>query len=149
MFYKKSCSQKCLNTHRKSPALESFFRKLQTFRAATLLKREYTQVFYCCEIFSKHLFWRISAHGCFWTDFTRWWLRALFLDNHFKNHLDSVILQKYHSLWNQSFKYNLAHMSSLYLTLRFLLNVCFVYSSLTVTTHKGSSCSPWAPYFYF
>ena len=45
----------------------------------------------------------------------KWLSGTLFLDR-IKNHLDSVILQKYHSLSNQSFKQNLAHMLSINLT---------------------------------
>ena len=40
----------------------------------------------------------------------------LFLDSHFQNHPDPVILQKYQSLSNQNFKLNSAHMPSLNLT---------------------------------
>ena len=40
----------------------------------------------------------------------------LFLENLFQTHPDSVILQKYQSLSNQSFKHNSAHMTSLNLT---------------------------------
>ena len=46
----------------------------------------------------------------------KWLLGTLFLDSRFQNHPDSVILQKYQSLSNQIFKYNKAHMPSLYLT---------------------------------
>ena len=62
-----------------------------------------------------------------------------------RNHSDSVTLQKYHSLSNQSFKHNLAHMSSLDLTSIFLLNLGFVCSLLTFTTQKVNACTPWIP----
>ena len=68
-----------------------------------------TLVFSCCEIFAKHLFWKTSAYGCFWTDITKWLIGTLFLDSRFQNHLDSVILQKYQLLSNQSFKHDSAY----------------------------------------
>ena len=71
---------------------------------------------------------------------------TLFLDSRFQNHPDAVILQKYQSLSNQSFKDYLVHMPSLYLTLRFF-NLGFVCSSLTVNTQKANACSPWTPCF--
>ena len=57
----------------------------------------------------------------FWTDtFSNWhrkWLfESLFLDSRFQNRPDSVIVQKYHSLSNQSFKYNFVHVSSLHVS---------------------------------
>ena len=60
-------------------------------------------------------FWRTYAYGCFWADFRKWLSGTMILDSRFQNHPDSVILPKYQSLSNQSFKYNSAHMSSLYL----------------------------------
>ena len=68
-----------------------------------------------CEIF-KNTILKISAYGCFWTDFIKWLFGTLLLDC-ILNHLDSVILQTYKSLSNQSFKENFAYMSSIYLTL--------------------------------
>ena len=69
--------------------------------------------------------------------------RTSFLDSRFQNHHDLVILQKYESLSNQGFKRNSVHMPTLNLTLRFLLKIGFICSSLTVTTEKANSCSPW------
>ena len=65
------------------------------------------------------------------------------MESRFQNHPYLVILQKYQSLSNQSFKHNSAHMPSLNLTLRFLLNLGFVCSSLMVTTEKTNACGPW------
>ena len=45
--------------HRKTPVLESLFKKLQTFRSGTLLKRDFIKkVFSCeyCEIFKNTYF---------------------------------------------------------------------------------------------
>ena len=55
VFYRKSCSWKIHNIHRKTPALES------------LLKRDSnTDVFlWISRNFQEHLFWRTSANGCF------------------------------------------------------------------------------------
>ena len=50
------------------------------------------------------------------TDFTKRLFQTLFLDSPFQNHSDSVILQKYQWLSNQSCKHNLALMPSLNLT---------------------------------
>ena len=44
---------------------------------------------------------------------------TLFLDRCYQNHPESVTLQKYQSRSNQSFKHNLADMSSLNLTPNF------------------------------
>ena len=65
----------------------------------------------------------------------------MFLDSRFQNHPDSVILQKYQSLSNQSFKHNSSHMSSLYLTQCSLLNISSICLSLTVATQKANACS--------
>ena len=45
--------------------------------------------------------------------------RALFLDSCFQNNPDSVMLQKYQTLLNQSFKHNSMHMRPLNLTPKF------------------------------
>ena len=69
-----------------------------------------------CQIFSTFSLTPTSANtDCFWTEFRKWLFRTLFLflDIHFQNHPDSVTLQKYQSLSDQSFKHNLAHMLSL------------------------------------
>ena len=55
-------------------------------------------------------------------------------------HPDLVILQKYQSLSNKSFKHNSAHVSSLHLTPA-LLDLGFVCSSLTVTIVKANVCN--------
>ena len=72
--------------------------------------------------------------------------RTLFLDSHFQTHPDSVTLQKYQLLSNQSFKPNFAHMPPLNLTPKlsyesrfrmFIINV-------TINVHKkANACSPW------
>ena len=54
-------------------------------------------------------FWEVA----FQTDCRKWLLQALFLGSRFQNHPDSVILQKYESLSNQSFKHNSVCMLSL------------------------------------
>ena len=64
--------------------------------------------------------------------------RTFSLDSHFQNHPDLVILQKYQSLSNQSFKHNSTHIPFLNLTSSFLLNLGFACSSLTVTTEKAN-----------
>ena len=47
-----------------------------------------------------------------WTDFKKWFFGTLLLDCIY-NYLDSVILQKYQSLSNQTFKKNLAYRPSI------------------------------------
>ena len=69
----------------------------------------------------------------------------LFLESHFQNHPDSVLLEKYQSLSNHSFQYNSAHMPSLSLTPDFSLNLSFVCSTLTVTPQIANICSLWTP----
>ena len=64
---------------RKSLCWSFFFIKLQNFN---LWKETPTQLFSSCKIFAKHLFSRTSAYSCYQTDFTKWLLGTLFLDNH-------------------------------------------------------------------
>ena len=59
VFLRKSCFQKFCIIHRKAAVLESLLHKLQTFKPASLLKREKetsTQVFTCCEVFMNTYF---------------------------------------------------------------------------------------------
>ena len=60
--------------------------------------------------FQQHLFWRTSAYGCFLSNFRKKLCRVFFLNSHFQNYPDLVLLQKYQSLSNQSFEYNSMHM---------------------------------------
>ena len=55
--------------------------------------------------FLKKLFWRTSAYACFWRDFRKRLIKTFFLERHFQNHPDLVILQKYQSLSNQKSLY--------------------------------------------
>ena len=97
-----------------------------------------------CKIFKNTYFqehldtaaWKLTLGSdcselCFWS--------------HIQNHPEFLILQKYQLLPNQTFKHNLVHVSPLNLTLRFLLKLGFICSSLTVTTQKANTCSPWTP----
>ena len=80
-----------------------FLIKLPAFRPATSLER-----------YSKKVF-GVSYFGeCFWTALGS--NRNSVSGHSLLNHLDSLVLQKYQSLSNQSFKYNLALLPSLYLT---------------------------------
>ena len=115
-FYKKSCSQKFCVIHRETSVLDLFFIKLQTVRPATLLNRDSNAGVFLLRNFWKTPFWRTFTYGCFWTDFTKWLFGTLFLGNRFENHSDSVILQIYQSLSNQSFTRNSLHLPSLRLT---------------------------------
>ena len=54
-----------------------------------------------------------SEQSLFQINFRKLFFGTLFLDNRFQNHPDSVILQKYQPLSNQTFKRNSAHMPSL------------------------------------
>ena len=81
---------------------------------ATLLKKTPTQMFFCefCEIsdnnsFEEHLS-TAASEVTLWSN-----CLGLSLDSRFQNHPDSVILQRYHMLSNQSFKHNSAHMTPL------------------------------------
>ena len=49
----------------------------------------------------------------FQTDFRKGLFGFLFVDNRFQNSPDAVILQKYYSLSNQSFKHNSAYVATL------------------------------------
>ena len=120
--------------------------------ASSFIKNTPTQMFSCeyCEISRSTYFkvyLRTNSSDMFWTVFRKWLFRTLFLYNHFQKHPDSVILQKYQSLSNQSFKRNSGHILSLNLTLRFLLNLGFICLPLKVTTQKANACSPRIPCF--
>ena len=60
----------------------------------------------------------------------------MFPGSHFQSHPDSVILQKFQSLSNDSFKHNSADVSSLYLTPTLPFESRFLCLLLTVTTQK-------------
>ena len=70
------------------------------------------------EKLSRVLQWT-SGQLFFQNDFRKWLFGTLFLDSHFENLPDSVILQKYQSLEKQSFKHNLRHMPYLNITPKF------------------------------
>ena len=74
------------------------------------------------------------SHGYFSNDFTKWLLETLFL-NGILNYFDSVILQKYLSLSNQSFKQSLTGMANIYLNHMISCEPRF-------PTQKVSACSP-------
>ena len=71
IFHKKTVLKKFSNIHRKTPVSESLFLiNLQSFRPATLLKRDSTQVFSCeyCEIFKNTYFEEHPRTSEFWED---------------------------------------------------------------------------------
>ena len=70
------------------------------------------------EKLSRVLQWT-SGQLFFQNDFRKRLFGTLFLDSHFENLPDSVILQKYQSLEKQSFKHNLRHMPYLNITPKF------------------------------
>ena len=80
----------------------------------------------------------VSGQLLFQTGFRKWLFGSLFPDSRFQNHPDTVILQKYHSLSNQNFKYNSAHVQSINLTLglsfelRFLIFIINAYYTTLV-----------------
>ena len=63
-----------------------------------------------CQISRNTYFEDISAYGYFWADFRKWLYRILFQSICFQSHPDLVIMQKYQSHSNQSFKYNSVDM---------------------------------------
>ena len=69
----------------------------------------------------------------------------MFLNSRSQKHPDSVTLQKYQRVSNESFKHNSTHVSSLNLTPKHLLNLGFLCSSLTFTTLNANACSSWTP----
>ena len=73
----------------------------------------------------------------FQTDFRRWLFGTLFLYSCFQNH-ESVILQEYQSLLNQSFKHNLVPMPSFNLTLKLSFEPTFRMFIINTTV-------PWTP----
>ena len=82
-------------------------------------------------------FLKTPAYGCLWSDFRKWIFDFFFLASRFQNHPDLVILQKYQSLSNQSFKHNSAHMPYLNLTPTISFKARFRSLILTVTTEKN------------
>ena len=85
-----------------------FFIKLQTFRSATLIKKRLQhRCFPAVKVLQNTYFEGHLSLKC---------LTVIVSGQSFQNHPDSVILQKYQALSNQSFKHNLEHMPSLYLT---------------------------------
>ena len=113
MFYKKTVLKNFSIFTRKHLCLSLFSQSCWPIGLQLHQKETPIQALTSCEIFAKHLFWKTSAYGCFWTDSTKWWFGTLFLDSRFDNLPDSVILQKHQSFSNQSFKHNLEHMPSL------------------------------------
>ena len=98
------------------PSLNTYFVKLCSIKRALPEnfpifrgKHQYWSLF---EI----LFWRTPAYGCFWSDFINRLSGTFFLNSHFQNQPDLVIIQKYLPFPNQSFKQNPAHIPSLSLT---------------------------------
>ena len=71
--------------------------------------------------------------------------RVSFLNSRFQNHPDRVILKKYQSLSNQSFKHNLPHMPSLNLIptlsfeLRFRMFIINDYNRKKHSSHRRCS----------
>ena len=125
----------CRNIHRKTPALESLFHRVTDFQACIFYYKETpTQVFSCCKIFKNTYFEEHMRTVVFKMTLKMWLFGILLLDSCFQNHPYSVILQKYPSLSNQSFKHNLVHMSSIYLTAALPFETRFRMFILTVTT---------------
>ena len=87
-------------------------------------------------------------NGLFQTDFKKWLFGTLFLDSRFQNHPDSVILQTYQSLLNQSFKPNSAHVPPLNLTPMLSLESWFCISIINdyYTKSKGLGVRPFSPW---
>ena len=97
-----------------------FLIKLLAFRLATLLERDSNTGVFLLEKFQENLFWRMLLNWIY----RKWLFETSFLVSSFKNHPDKVILQKYQSLSNKSFKHNPTHMPFLYLTPTLFLNLC-------------------------
>ena len=94
--------------------------------------------------FYKHLFWRTSAYGCFWSDFRKSLFKTFFSEQSLsKPSWLRVILQKYKSFSNQSFKQNSAHMPSLNLTPTLSCEPRFRLLLLTVTTEWANAWKAW------
>ena len=87
-------------------------------------------------------------YGCFWSDFKNRLFGTLLLDNHFQNDFDLVILQKYQSLPNQSFKHTSAHMAFLYLTSPLRFERRFRIFTINGYYTKVNSCTPWTLRYY-
>ena len=67
MFFRKSCSSKFLNIPRKTPVLESLFKKVSSVYGFSFSKKWLQHRCFTVNITSnpEQLFWRISAKGCF------------------------------------------------------------------------------------
>ena len=81
----------------------------------------------------------------------KWLFGTLFLNSRIQNHPDTIILQNYQSLSNQSFKHNSAHLLSLYLTLTLSFEPSFCMFIINgYYAESKHTCCPWTPSFgYF
>ena len=140
----RDCSQKYRNIYRKTLMLESLFHKVTDLQTCDFIRKRLQHRCFLLRNFSKTLLLNIICVEL-WTDFTKWLFVVLF-----QNHSDSVILQKYQSLWYQSLKHNSVHMPSLYLTLTLSFEPKLSQgSSWTVTIQKANACSPLNSFFIF
>ena len=105
---KKELFSKRLKYSLEHTGLESLFHKVADLPACKSIKRRLQERCWRNTNFDIHL--RRA-------DFMKWLFGTLFLDSRIQNHPDTIILQNYQSLSNQSFKRNSAHLLSLYLTL--------------------------------
>ena len=80
---------------------------------------------------------------------SRKWLQDTHSGQSLSKPSDFVILQKYQSLSNQSFKHSSLHMLSLNLTPTPSFERRFLCSSLTVTTEKASAFSSWTSRYVY
>ena len=82
------------------------------------------------------------------TDFRKRFFGTLLLESCFQNHPDSVTLQKYKSLSNQSLKHNSAHLTYLNLTPTLSFEPRFSIFIINSYCNKRKACSPWIPCLY-
>ena len=131
--------------------LNSYFIKLKKLPLEVFYKNAVLKNF--AILMGKHHLWN-SETSTIWIIFCirlllNWFYEVIVWNLVSRLHLKPswlLILQKYQSLSNQSFKQNLGHIYAAYISLNPTLS-CerrfhFV-SPLTVTTQKANACSPW------
>ena len=95
------------------PGLESLFHEVPGPKACNFIKKRLQHMCFPADKFLRTPILKNVWVRLLLNYFRKWLYETLFLESRYQNHSDSLILQKYQSLSNQSFKHNLAQISSL------------------------------------
>ena len=90
VYYQKICT-----IHKKTHVLKSFLNKTADHKAWNFIKKRLQHRCFPANTrkFLNNLFIRTSVYACFCRDFTKWLIKAFFLDRRFQNHLALAVLQ--------------------------------------------------------